>query len=837
MVSRRGLTGLVAVAAALLVAPAASAAPRPVPGEQAALTAVRKAAKAGRLDPASAAADRREILRAARLIRGLPFTRRRYVESALEQVVGVGARLTAPRALAVFGQLRANDDWFARRAAPAASTDITDSDGVVYRFFTDQGFEFHPLANFGALNARVAAKDVAGTQRLADALAARGIQGPGGLVSWEYYFRFEGGRPPWTSGMAQAVAAQAFARAALLVSDESTAYLAEARAAYLAIPGRLTTELSAGPWIRLYSFRTVAVLNAQLQSVLSLQSYAANANDASAAALAGQMEQAAAANLGRFDTGYWIYYSLDRAPSPLSYFDFVLQLLQKLSSQDPRFTAAKARFAAYLREPPAFQVANAPAGLVRFWLSKPAYVTVAVGGGWQTLRLELPGGWHTLRLVDPKPAGIYSVDLTAVDPAGNRASFTALPLVSVGSPHRKAKSNGRKSAGAGAPSPAAPGFTTGVGIDSMAQAPQALSLGLGLVRLAVPWQPGQTVPDPALAASLQSAPSGTSLFLDVSAGQLPTDDAGRAQLAAFATSLAQSAPTLRDLVLTPAPVPADPVQYADALASVRASVKAARPDVAVGMEIDGSVAQARQTVLSTAAELVHDQETADVAAFRPAAQPGLGAWTADDVGAAESALAKGLGAAPPLLLEAVPVPTAPAAVAVSPADQASAYATAIGDASCAGGVSGVVLDRLVDSGTASDPATGLYYASGAAKPSASAVQQEVAAVARGAVVCPGLAARVTPTALTFPDVLTGSSATAVSLGCDRDCLYLVSLLRANGRPVVSARGTLKGGYPAATVTLPAQRLAAGRYRLDVRLVSRVDPGPVTRRMSAWLTAG
>lgn len=837
VVSRRGLTGLVAVAVALLAVAAAPAAPRPVPGEQVALTAVRKAAKAGRLDPASAAADRTEILRAARLVRGLPVTRARYVESSLEQVAGVGAPLTAPRALALFGQLRANDDWFSRRAAPAASTDITGSDGVVYRFFTNQGFEFHPLANFGALNARVAAKDVAGTQRLADALAARGIHGPGGRVSWEYYFRFGGGRPPWTSGMAQAVAAQAFARAALLVSADSATYLADARAAYLAIPGRLTTKLSAGPWIRLYSFRTVAVLNAQLQSVLSLQSYAANANDPDAAALASQMEQAAAASLARFDTGYWLYYSLDRAPSPLSYFDYVLQLLQKLSPQDPRFATAKARFAAYLHEPPAFQVANAPAGSIRFWLSKPAYVTVAVGGGWQTLRLNLAGGWHTLRLVEPKPAGIYSVDLAAVDAAGNRASFTALPLVSVGPPHKKASSSARKSAGAGTPTPAAPGFTTGVGIDDMTQAPQALSLGLGLVRLAVPWQAGETTPDPALAASLQAAPSGTGLLLDVSAPQLPTDDAGRAQLAEYAASLAQSAPTLRYLVLTPAPVPADPVQYADALAAIRASVHAARPDVAVGPEVDGSVTQARQTVLATTAELVSQDEKPDVAIFRPAAQPGSGAWTASNVGAAESALAKGLGAAPPVLVEAVPVATAPAAVAVAPADQASAYATAIGDASCASGVDGVVLDRLVDSGTTSDPATGLYYAKDAAKPSASAVAQEVASVARGAVVCPGLAARVTPTALTFPDSLAGTSATAVTVGCDRDCLYLVSLLRANGRPVASARGSLRGGYPAATITLPGQRLAAGRYRLDVRLVSRVDPGPVTRRLSPWLTAG
>jgi hypothetical protein len=827
VVSGRGLTGLVAVAAALIVADAAHAAPRPVPGAKTALAMVRKAEKTGRLDPVSASSDRKEIARAVHLVRVLPLERRIYVESALAQAAAVGSRLDKPRAFAVFGQLRANDDWFAKRSAPAASTDITDSEGVVYRFFNGQGFEFHPLANFGALNAHVAAKDVAGTQKLADALAARGVHGPGGSLSWEYYFRFGGGRPPWTSGMAQAVAAQAFARAALLVSAESSTYLADARAAYLAIPGRLITKLSAGPWIRLYSFRTTSVLNAQLQSVLSLQSYAKNADDASAAALASQMEQAAAANLARFDTGYWIDYSLDGAPSPLSYFDFVLQLLQKLSPQDPRFAAARASFGVYLHEAPAFQVANAPEGSIRFWLSKPAYVTATVSGQQETLRLNLAGGWHTLNLGRPKHAGMYGVHLAAVDPAGNRASFTSLPLVSLGSAPRKTATRKTTATSSAAPSPA---FATGIGIDDVTQAPQAQSLGFGLVRLTTPWQAGETVPDPALAASLQSVPSGTGLVLELDAAQLPTDVAGRGQLAQYAAALAQQVSSLRDLFLTPAPVPADPAEYADALAAIRASVRAARPDVAVGAEVDGSVAQSRQTVLSVAAGLSRDGEKPDVVAFRPAPQPAKGAWTARDVGSLESALAKGLGAAPPVLVDAVPEATGP----VSPATQASEYAAAIDDASCAKGVSGVILDRLVDSGTSG---TGLYYAGGAAKPSASAVSREVAAVGRGAVVCPGLAARVTPTTLTFPTQLGSSSATAVSVGCDRDCLYLVSLLRANGRPVVAARGALKGGYPAGTITLPGRHLPAGRYRLDLRLVSRVDPGAVTRRMSPWLTVG
>ena len=77
----------------------------------------------------------------------------------------------------------------------------------------------------------------------------------------------------------------------------------------------------------------------------------------------------------------------------------------------------------------------------------------------------------------------------------------------------------------------------------------------------------------------------------------------------------------------------------------------------------------------------------------------------------------------------------------------------------------------------------------------------------------------------------------VTLGCGRDCLYLVTLDRANGRPVVARRGVLDGGAAAQTITLPKHELAGGSYRLDVRLVSRVDPGAVERVRSGLLDVG
>jgi D-glucuronyl C5-epimerase C-terminus len=842
----RGLAGLFVVFAALLVVTGAAAVPPPVPGEQAALAAVKRAVSSGRLSRADAKADRAEIARAVHLARVLPSGRRIHIEVALEQIGALGRNLTAPRALAIFGQLRANDDYFALHDAPRNGTDITDANGIVYRYFPGRCFEFHPLANVSALNARVAAKDVAGTERLAAALEARAVSRRGGGILWEYYFPF-GGRAPWVSGMAQAVAAQAFARAASLLPDESADLLHEAAAAFRAVP-RLTTTVAAGPWIRLYSFSANPVLNAQLQSVVSLETYAKATGDAVATSLAARMEQAAAATVSRFDTGYWTYYSLAGNPSPLSYQKFVVQLLHKLAPADPRFAQAADRFAAYLRQPPAFKLANSSVGVLRFWLSKPALVSASTPAG-RSFRLSLASGWHTLRWGEPKHAGFYAINVTAVDFAGNRASFQTLPIVRVSSSLHP--STQARQASEAAPATGMPLFAAGIGIDDPSQAELAGSLGLRLVQLPVVWQLGQTAPDPGVVASLHALPSDSALVLELNVAQLPADDSGRAALGHYAASLAQQIPSLRDVVLAPAPSLATASDYADALAAVWAAVEAVRADVAVGPFFDGSTAQPQSTALRLAQRLAHDGARADLVSFQPAPFPAPGTWAVGDLSKLESALARGLGTAPPTLLDAVAVPTTvpsselgaytggspPTAGAVSPATQASTYASAIGAASCSANISGVLLERLVDDGATPEPATGLYYASGHAKPSAAAVKQAIRAIARGAVVCPGLAPHVTPTTLTFPEELSSSSAASVVLGCSRDCLYLITLDRAGGGPVVARRGSLNGGDPPKTITLPNQTLRAGGYRFDVRLVSRVDPGAVTRQQSALLTVG
>lgn len=748
-----GRTLIAATAIALSLAGAAPAS-SVTSVERAAL----KALATTRVDPSTRAEGRAEVRRAAFLSRVLPSGRREHVAVALGELASFAGRLTQPRALALIGELKANDDYFAKHYAPAPKTDITDADGIVYRYFAGRCFEYHPLANFGALNARVAAGDAAGAQRLADALVARGVYQHGGGIGWEYLFPFSGGRAPWLSGMAQAVAAQALARTAALAPAEATMLMGKARAAYQAIPGRLLTSVAAGPWIRLYSFTSMQVLNAQLQAVLSLESYATTAEDAQAAALAQRMQRAAAATLPRFDTGYWSYYALPNDPSPFDYHDFVVQLLKRLAPADPRFADAAARFARYETEPPAFKLANGSLGAVSFWLSKPATVSAVTAAG-PSRRVSMNGGWHTLSWGEPKRPGLYPVRVTAVDYAGNRTSFATLPFVRVAARTTQA-------------TPAAtPPFLAGAGLDTPSESATAARLGLKLVRIGVAWPAGATAPDPGVIAALQQVAPGLGTTIELSASPLPVDDAGRAALAQYAASLAAQVPSLQSLVLSPAATTATAGDYAAAFTAIRAAL----PDTTLGISVDGS-ADAQGT-LSALGGL-----DANFIAFRPAAAPGKGLLTVADLAQ--------LGTSYPVLVDGLN-PVSPAAV---------------GSVACTPGVLGVLLDQLADV-------------------NATGVRDALDSAQRGATVCPGLAAQVNATTLEYPATLT--QPVSVTLACDRDCLYLVTLERADGTPIVAARDQLAGGAAPRTITLPTAKLAAGSYTIQVRLVARVNPGAVT----------
>ena len=225
-------------ALAALVATGASAGTTVLPAQKNALHAVNKAAKAGRVDPATAARARSEIARAARLIRGLPNGRGVHVGVALSELAAFDGRLTKPRAVALVGQLKANDDWFAAHWAPADEDRHHRRRRGRLPLLRGTLLRVPPTRRLRRAERAHRGRRRRGPQRLADALIARGVVPDGRRSRLGVLLRLLRRACAVAVGDgAGRCGAGVRARRALMIPEESDAYLRAARGAFDVIPG------------------------------------------------------------------------------------------------------------------------------------------------------------------------------------------------------------------------------------------------------------------------------------------------------------------------------------------------------------------------------------------------------------------------------------------------------------------------------------------------------------------------------------------------------------------------------------------------------------------------
>ena len=378
---------------------------------------ITKAAKTQWITQDDAAVYRAILARSTRVWPTLPGSRSTNLAGVLHDVARQWRSYIAPRALALFSMLDINTTYLGADAMPPDGADIRDADGVVYRAFSGHGLQFHPLGNFARINKLLSLDRGTDAACLAAALIGRAVPRTG-AHGWEYYFPFDGGYPPWTSGMVQSVAARAFAAD----GDYDVA-----RKAYLAL-SKLVFPLDGGLWIRHYSFTNLTVLNSQLQSAISLADYAKLNQDPGATLLSDRLLDTADGLFDRFDTGAWSLYSLGGPESPLNYHVYVVNLLKRIaaSTQNPVWRVRAERFDGYLIQPPTLTLTG-PTRPVRkhatitIWVSKLSRVSMRIAGA--TSYMTLSRGSHTFSWsAKGRRPGRYAVKVSAVDLAGNTAA-------------------------------------------------------------------------------------------------------------------------------------------------------------------------------------------------------------------------------------------------------------------------------------------------------------------------------------------------------------------------------------------------------------------------------
>ena len=435
----------------------------------------------GALDATTADGYRKAYTSAKATLRRLSGFRRAQLKAVLANVdaTAAGGLFTPSRLPAVFLTLQRNRAWWSSSPLPFAGQRVTFAPSqIVWQFYPGQGWQIQWLGTFGKANALWTVKTRDNDlRRLLDEALGLATRRAGG-IAFEYLFHFDGGRPPWVSGLAQGTGLSALTRGAVRLKD--TKYFDAARTA-LGIfkeppPAGVLDETTAGAHYLQYSYAPeLHIANGFTQALNGLHDFATLANDDEGRALFSAGEAQLRVELPTFDTGGWSLYSRGVPPtleSDLGYHkvlrDFLRGLCDRLTVDERRPAAPAAapptttappstggtpagsvgaapapdptlycdtaqRFTADLTTKPVLEL-SPPAtlrakgsGTVRFTLSKVSTVTMtAVRRGSVVLRrtARLGRGRHELAL-RPAHAGPLTVGVRAVDLAGNAGATQA----------------------------------------------------------------------------------------------------------------------------------------------------------------------------------------------------------------------------------------------------------------------------------------------------------------------------------------------------------------------------------------------------------------------------
>jgi hypothetical protein len=443
---------------------------------------------AGAIPEASYRSDLAGYVAAKRSLARLAGTRRSELGAVLANVQAMAAAgaLTPSRLAVVFLTLERNRQWWTTQGLLSGSQRVGfPGSRLVWEYYPGQGIEIQWLATFGRANGYyLSGHENANLRQLLGEALPLASQRAGG-IAWEYMFRFDGGSPPWTSGLSQGTALQVLARAWSRLKEP--AYLTAAQQALgvfeQAPPQGVRVATSAGAEYAEYTYApSDRILNGFIQALVGLYDYTSLTHDPLGLSLFTAGDAEARAEVPHYDTGAWSMYD-QFGESSLNYHELLAEFLAHLcertrkgpplaaepvagpgttvtgaggsaaGASSVRAAAAQApspiagdaiycttaqSFTADLSTPPAVALQShtlrpgTRAG-VQISLSKISTVTIAIRSGGRTVwsnTATVERGHPRLLWVTPRTTGSYAVTVSATDLAGNRATATGTIVLS-----------------------------------------------------------------------------------------------------------------------------------------------------------------------------------------------------------------------------------------------------------------------------------------------------------------------------------------------------------------------------------------------------------------------
>jgi hypothetical protein len=376
------------------------------------------------------------------------------------QAMAAAGQLIPSRLSALFLTLERNRQWWTTEPLLGGDARVSFPGSlIVWEHYPGQGIEIQWLATFGEANGYyLSGHENANLRQLLGEVIPLATDRAGG-ITWEYMFDFDGGSPPWTSGLSQGTALQVLARAWSRFKEP--AYLTAAQQA-LGIfqtppPQGVRVDTPVGAMYAEYTYApNDRILNGFIQSLVGLYDYTSVTKDPLGLALFEAGDAEARAIVPLYDTGAWSMYD-QFGESDLNYHELLTEFLQHLCERtekgeplapasspaapipgDQIYCATAQHFTADLHTPPAIALLSKtlPAGAragVQLSLSKIATVSLTVRQGakvvW-TNSATVERGKPKLLWITPDKPGSFSVQLTATDLAGNVSTAGGTILVS-----------------------------------------------------------------------------------------------------------------------------------------------------------------------------------------------------------------------------------------------------------------------------------------------------------------------------------------------------------------------------------------------------------------------